>query len=296
VPSARRGLPSLLLTRGGERLLFPLVFCRECGQEYYMVSWAGGEGGNITPRLPFLTSDEDDAADSRQGYVALNVSEDGPLWTEDHARDLPDFWYEARSERLKKDYRQHVPHLLKVAANGTVGGEDAPEVWFEQRPFLLCLRCGAAFDRTERNEFKKLSRLSNAGRSTATTVVSGSAIVQLREDRQVQPEAQKLMSFTDNRQDASLQAGHFNDFIQVGLLRAGLFKALQERQALEHFPDAHQEHQTPATVGHGIAAFGHAVIAALAYEHWQARGCPHGSPQEDWFQAAEELRSRSYAR
>lgn|ERR1700722_4196562 len=68
------------------------------------------------------------------------------------------------------------------------------------------------------------------------------------------------------------------------------------RQALEHFPDAHQEHQTPATVGHGIAAFGHAVIAALAYEHWQARGCPHGSPQEDWFQAAEELRSRSYAR
>src|SRR5438552_1024936 len=83
-------------------------------------------------------------ANLRQGYVALNVSEDGPLWTEDHARDLPDFWYESRSERLKKDYRQHVPHLLKVAANGTVGGEDVPEVWFEQRPFLLCLRCGAA--------------------------------------------------------------------------------------------------------------------------------------------------------
>ena len=58
---------------GGERLLFPLVFCRECGQEYYMVSWAGGEGGSVTPRLPFLTSDEDDAADSRRGYVALNA-------------------------------------------------------------------------------------------------------------------------------------------------------------------------------------------------------------------------------
>jgi hypothetical protein len=57
----------------------------------------------------------------------------------------------------------------------------------------------------------------------------------LREDRQVQPEAQKLMSFTDNRQDASLQAGHFNDFIQAGLLRAALFKALEEQKALEHF-------------------------------------------------------------
>jgi hypothetical protein len=69
------------------------------------------------------------------------------------------------------------------------------------------------------------------------------------------------------------------------------------RQALGHSPDARQDHQTPATtVGHGIAAFGHADIAALAYQHWRARGCPHGSPQEDWFQAAEELRSRSYAR
>ena len=83
-----------------------------------MVSWTGGEGGSVSPRLPFLTSDEDDAADSRRGYLALNESETGPLWTNDHAQDLPDFWYETRSERLKRDYRPHVPQLLKVAANG----------------------------------------------------------------------------------------------------------------------------------------------------------------------------------
>jgi len=40
------------------------------------------------------------------------------------------------------------------------------------------------------------------------------------------PEARKLLSFTDNRQDASLQSGHFNDFIQVGLLRGALYHAL----------------------------------------------------------------------
>ena len=221
---------------GGERLLYPLVFCRECGQEYYMVSWVGGEAGSLSPRLPFLTaSDDDERVDARRGYVALNATEDGhPLWTETHAEDVPDFWYEARSDRLKREYRDHIPRMLRVEANGKVGTEGT-EVWFEQWPFLLCLRCGSAFDRTEKNEFKKLSRLSNAGRSTATTVVSGSSIVQLREDKQVQPEAQKLMSFTDNRQDASLQAGHFNDFIQVGLLRAALFTALQEKQVLEHF-------------------------------------------------------------
>ena len=34
-------------------------------------------------------------------------------------------------------------------------------------------------------------------------------------------------------------------------------------------------------------------IAALAYELWQARGCPDGSPDEDWYQAVEILRSRT---
>src|SRR5262249_7291792 len=38
--------------------------------------------------------------------------------------------------------------------------------------------------------------------------------------------ARKLLSFTDNRQDASLQAGHFNDFVEIGLLRGALYKAV----------------------------------------------------------------------
>jgi hypothetical protein len=31
-------------------------------------------------------------------------------------------------------------------------------------------------------------------------------------------------------------------------------------------------------------------IAALAYELWQERGCPIGSPNEDWFRAKEKLK------
>ena len=34
-------------------------------------------------------------------------------------------------------------------------------------------------------------------------------------------------------------------------------------------------------------------IAALAHALWQARGCPDGSPEEDWFQAKRELAGRS---
>jgi len=67
------------------------------------------------------------------------------------------------------------------------------------------------------------------------------------------------------------------------------------RQALEHSQGAHQSAQA-TTTGHGIAAFGHNDIAALAYELWQARSCPDGSAEEDWFHAAEELRARTYTR
>jgi hypothetical protein len=68
----------------------------------------------------------------------------------------------------------------------------------------------------------------------------------------------------------------------------------QSRQAHEHSADSQQPGHDAATVGHGIAAFGHSDIAALAYELWQSRGCPDGSPEEDWFRAAQQLRSRAH--
>ena len=39
--------------------------------------------------------------------------------------------------------------------------------------------------------------------------------------------AEKLLGFTDNRQDAALQAGHFNDFLFVALLRAAILAAVR---------------------------------------------------------------------
>jgi sugar/nucleoside kinase (ribokinase family) len=34
---------------------------------------------------------------------------------------------------------------------------------------------------------------------------------------------------------------------------------------------------------------GHDKIARLAYQYWQERGCPDGSPEEDWLRAEREL-------
>jgi hypothetical protein len=38
-----------------------------------------------------------------------------------------------------------------------------------------------------------------------------------------------------------------------------------------------------------LAAAEHEQIARLAYSYWQDRGCPDGSPEEDWFRAEVDL-------
>jgi hypothetical protein len=33
-------------------------------------------------------------------------------------------------------------------------------------------------------------------------------------------------------------------------------------------------------------------VRQLAYSNWEARGCPDGSPEDDWIRATNELRNR----
>jgi Protein of unknown function (DUF2934) len=103
--------------------------------------------------------------------------------------------------------------------------------------------------------------------------------------------------YENYQQGAELENGaaHSHRFAEQHGKGAYLTGHESSRHALEHSQDTHQPTQS-ATVGHGIAAFGHREIADLAYELWQARGCPSGSPQEDWFHAVEELRSRAFNR
>ncbi len=222
-----------------QKLLYPLVFCRECGQEYYMVDLRDELAQQLTPRTPIFYA-EDEEASVVPGYAALNrdFENETDLWDQTREIDLPDHWWEQRKTgpRIKRDFKPHIPRSFMVKPNGEAAatGAEGSKVWFQPTPFLICLRCGVAFDRREKNDFRKLTRLSHTGRSTATTLVSGSAIVQLRSDANVSEQARKLLSFTDNRQDASLQAGHFNDFIQVALIRSAVYKALNDAVMLDH--------------------------------------------------------------
>ena len=42
-----------------------------------------------------------------------------------------------------------------------------------------------------------------------------------------------------------------------------------------------------------IAAPAYEQIASLAYQHWQERGRPDGSPEEDWLRAEAELQTQA---
>ncbi len=231
--------------RSADALLFPLVFCRTCGQEYALCTLQA-EHDRIEPRVPSLlmSSDQDDL---NTGY--LLVDPDG-CWSDAQIDMLPETWFNERKSgrKLKKTYAPYQPRGLFVLPDGHIAHhsdaagavESGIRCWFLPAPFLTCLRCGEVYTRRQA-DFSKLARLSSEGRSTATTLLALSALTQMQQDASLEPVARKLLSFTDNRQDASLQAGHFNDFVSVALLRAALYRALAHAPSgLDHTEIARQ--------------------------------------------------------
>ena len=233
-----------------DKRLYPLVFCRHCGTAYYRVKVVqDDQGKNLVPRhedgkslLPREDRREYDDDGAEDAYVYL--SEQSP-WPRGHGtavlERLPDFLKETSAqgvERIRADARGDVPQTIFVEATGRIvsEGKGVP-VALIKKNFLFCLEpsCGVAYTRSQRSERNKLATLGVDSRSTATTILAVRALLELQQDRDLKPEARKLLSFTDNRQDASLQAGHFNDFVQVALLRSALHKATRERPgALSH--------------------------------------------------------------
>ena len=217
------------------RLLVPLVFCRVCGQEYYQVI-KNETDKTLEPRLPGELSDMQDEELSN-GYLLIDDGKE-PVWDDEHIEELPDGWVQQtkKGRRLKKDYSKFIPQQYYVSPDGLFSEmtrTGAVSSWFSPVPFLICPRCGAIYDRRS-SDFSKLARLSSEGRSTATTLLTLTTVSQMQQDKDIEAEARKILSFTDNRQDASLQAGHFNDFVLIGLLRSAIYHALPDNGSLDH--------------------------------------------------------------
>jgi len=209
-----------------DKPLFPLAFCRECGQDYYLVA-LNEQSGKLLPRFPLIGFEE---SESTIGYLMLDENK---KWYP-KAELLPDNWTNANG-KVKPKYEKKLPKELQVLPDGTLSKNQNKGVhaWFIPQKLNFCLNCGKVYQPQEK-EFRKLAFLSSGGRSTATTLIIISALGQLEPVQQLNPSAKKVLSFTDNRQDAALQSGHFNDFTQTALLRSALVQALNKHKMLTH--------------------------------------------------------------
>ena len=209
------------------RPLYSLSFCRSCGQEYLPV-WAqliSKQPRAFEPRD--LSDRSNDDGDIQYGYLMPDSS--GMFDAAEKDSRYPEEWLDFREDevRLKAHFRRHRPLQVQVDTTGNVGAEGL-RVWFIPGAFRFCLNpdCDAYFDGSVRSELSKLSGLSSEGRSSATTMLALSSLKYLI-GTDLDEETKKLLAFTDNRQDASLQAGHFNDFIQILLLRGALLSSIR---------------------------------------------------------------------
>jgi ATP-dependent helicase YprA (DUF1998 family)/very-short-patch-repair endonuclease len=212
-------------------LLFPLTFCRECGQEYYSVARIVPARGGDPVFEPRDLGDLSKTGELTPGYLYFSSDPERAWPQADHTTEavlarVPEDWKEIRndSEVLKRSRVEQLPHLEHV----NVSGQTDPHglaCFFLANPFHFCLACGVSYANRRGTDRPVLGEVGFGGRSSATTLIATTAVTYLRKESHLDPEAQKLLSFTDNRQDASLQAGHFNDFVQIALVRGSLYAA-----------------------------------------------------------------------
>ncbi|CAA2158503.1 ATP-dependent RNA helicase RhlE [Methylobacterium brachiatum] len=227
--------------------LFPTFFCRECGQEAHSVTVTAA--GEAIPRpIDEVPGDTADADGRRQGFLIPAVNADFQFSGD--VADYPEDWQEVTAagvERLKTARKPHRGELLELGRNGRPA-EDGVPAWFFPGRYRFC-PCCRHVPAPQARDTNKLASLSAEGRSSATTLIVATLLAEMDADGTIETEKRKILGFTDNRQDAALQAGHFNDFIFVTLLRAGIVRAVRDA----------------GTQGLKPAAFGDAVRTALGF-------------------------------
>jgi hypothetical protein len=162
------------------RVLLPLVFCRECGQEYYCVWETADQDSGRRAYTKRDLAELRGEAGARPCFLYLSSAQPWPSDPEEVARRVPEDWVEERGDILvvRRDRRKDLPQPVRLGTDGRER-DDGLECHVLGAPFRFCLRCGVEYA-PRQMDFAKLATLSSEGRSTATTILSLYAVLGLQ--------------------------------------------------------------------------------------------------------------------
>lgn len=226
--------PGIYESGSEERFVFPHVFSRASGWSFICVH-VDSKQGRYLPR-EFNDQQERNGADFGYLIPEYSTASQDLVWeeTDEHLGQLPPSWVSKTNQGLKFTAKFHGRRPIRVFYDEKGNFALAESAQFPFRGwFMSAVENGLLFDPTaglffdpQTNERTKLTTLGNEGRSTSTTVTSFLILEGLAQAGYHRRD-QKLLSFTDNRQDAALQSGHFNDFIRVVRIRSAIYHALK---------------------------------------------------------------------
>jgi len=195
----------------GEATMYPLHFCRTCGQEYY-----GMRFDKKTCEAQTWTYQEE-SEKMIAGYYSPDFKE-----TSDK---LPPHWLTPVRRDIKSSFTKKQPILGKLNSKTNTftayHEEEGNSGTMIPSPMAYCLNC-----RTEHSgssEYSKVFLLNSVGRATGTDVIVTSTITSspLQE--------RKVIGFTDNTQDAAFQAGHLDHWYNQIYFRRALYNVLKNQ-------------------------------------------------------------------
>jgi Lhr-like helicase len=207
--------------------LYPTRFCRECGHEVHVVTKTEDADGVLFLARSIDDAPLDDQEADAAGYLTPTGNGDTDYAFTGEIETFPEDWREERNgiERLRSNRKRRMPQMVSVAPDGRYDSS-GKSFWFIPGKFGFC-PCCLDQPHPSMRERTKLAGLSGEGRSSATTLLVSTALEWMNGRNSAVPkEKRKLLGFTDNRQDAALQAGHFNDFLFVSLLRGAILRAV----------------------------------------------------------------------
>lgn len=214
---------------------YQVVFSRITGSDLYTVQ-RDDAASRFVPRPFNRYVEDDDIPDT--GYLYLDRGGEA-FW--DESRDienLPENWIKYDRNGIpvvKREYRDRLPVEVYVNNHGLYSSRQKQgyiRAWFIPYSSNIDFTSGTVYD-TRTKEGTMYSNLGVEGRSTSTNVLVFSVIKEMHQAR-VNVATQKVLSFTDNRQDTALQSGHFNDFVKVGQLRSAIWRAVANASELDY--------------------------------------------------------------